>query len=239
MGAVEVIAHRGASAYRTENTLAAFELALEQGADVLELDVRASADGEVVTVHDPTMLRTAGDPRRVDELTRAALGAIEPAAARPASLEEVLARFGAGTRYLVDLKDPAPTWEGRVAEAIDRHGLRERAIVQSFDFESLRRLRTGAPWLELGALDPPMLGPQRPLDLVAAIATGIGVPHAALDAAFVAAAHARGLAVRAWTVDAPADIERMAGLGVDGVITNAPDVAATVLGAPTAGRAAA
>ena len=225
----EVIAHRGASAYATENTLAAYDLAIEQGADVLEFDVRAAAYGEIVTVHDPTMLRTAGDPRHVVELTSTELESIDPPAARPASLDAVLCRYGPDTRYLVDLKDPAPEWEERVAEAIDRHGLRERAIVQSFDFEALRRLRAAVPWLELGALNPRMLGPQRPLHLVAEIATGIGVPHATLDAEYVGAAHARGLAVRAWTVDEQADVERVLGLGVDGVITNRPDAAAAVV----------
>lgn len=219
----ELIAHRGASAYAPENTLAAYDLALEQGADVLELDVRVCADGEIVTVHDPTLLRTAGDPRRVDRVTVAELRALDAA---PATLDEVFARYGRATRYLVDLKDPVPGWEERVPEAIARHGLRGRVTVQSFDFEALRRLRARVPWLALGALNPAVLGPHRPLDHVEQIGgEAIGVPHATLDSSFVRAAHGRGLKVRAWTADAPADIERLLALGVDGVITNVPDVA--------------
>lgn len=235
----EVIAHRGASAYATENTIAALDLALEQGADVLEFDVRISADGEIVTVHDPTMLRTAGEPRRVDDMTAPELKTVEPDHARPATLDDVFHRYGRETRYLVDLKDPTPDWEERVPEAVERHGLKQLAAVQSFDFESLRRLRQGAAgdWLELGALNPRLLGPHRPLDHVKQVAGAIGVPHATLDRAFVKAARRRGIAVRAWTVDAPADIERALTLGVDGVITNAPDIAARIV-KPSLGAAA-
>jgi glycerophosphoryl diester phosphodiesterase len=99
--------------------------------------------------------------------------------------------------------------------------------VQSFDFEALRRLRGGphGKWLELCALNPRLLGPHRPLDQVKQVASAVGVPHATLDREFVRAARRRDIAVRAWTVDAPADIERVLTLGVDAVITNAPDVA--------------
>src|SRR5215210_464846 len=73
----EVVAHRGASAYAPENTFAAFDLALAQGADVLELDVRPAADGHLVLVHDPTLERIAGDPRAVAGLSRGALETLD------------------------------------------------------------------------------------------------------------------------------------------------------------------
>src|SRR3712207_2038110 len=142
----QVIAHRGASGYESEHTFAAFDLALAQGADVLELDVRATADGELVAVHDPTLARTTTDPRRVDELTTL------DHPARPVELGAVLERYGDSTRYLVDLKDPDPAWEGRVVAALARRDLSERATLQSFDLQALERLHADAPELPLAAL---------------------------------------------------------------------------------------
>src|SRR5918993_392641 len=89
----EVIAHRGASAYTPEHTFAAYDLALEQGADALELDVRSTADGALVLLHDATLLRTTNDPRRVDELTSAGLAELDHPAA-PVALDSVLGRYG-------------------------------------------------------------------------------------------------------------------------------------------------
>jgi glycerophosphoryl diester phosphodiesterase len=229
---VDVVAHRGASAYAPEHSFAAYDLALAQEADVLELDVRRTADGGLVLVHDPTLLRTAGHPRAVDGLTRDAIEELD-AATRPPTFEAFLERYAGAPLLLVDLKDPTPEWEGRVVEAIERHALRERAIVQSFDLEALRRLRRRAPWLTLSALLTRELVPCDHLDAAAEFASGVGPWHGAVDAAVVEAARARGLAVRPWTVDDPAEMKRLLGLGVDAIITNAPDVGvAVVRGAP-------
>jgi glycerophosphoryl diester phosphodiesterase len=225
---VDVVAHRGASAYAPEHTFAAYDLALAQEADVLEFDVRRTADGELVLVHDPTLLRIAGDPRGVEGLTRAAIEELD-AATRPPSFEAFLERYAVVSRLLVDLKDPTPEWEGRVVEAIERHDLRRRAVVQSFDMEALRRLRRRAPWLTLSALFPRDVPPADHLAAAAGFATGIGPWHGAVDAELVAAAAARALAVRPWTVDEPAEMQRLLALGVDAIISNAPDVAVAVV----------
>jgi glycerophosphoryl diester phosphodiesterase len=92
-----VVAHRGASAYAPENTFAAFDLALAQGADVLELDVRPAADGHLVLVHDPTLERIAGDPRAVAALSRAALETLDELV-RPASFDAFLDRYAGASR---------------------------------------------------------------------------------------------------------------------------------------------
>jgi glycerophosphoryl diester phosphodiesterase len=217
----QVIAHRGASAYEPEHTLAAYDLALEQGADALELDIRASADGQLVIVHDDTLARTGGDPRRVDELARAEIAA-------PA-LDEVLGRYGASTRYVLDLKYPSLSWEGLVVEAIERHGVGGRTLVQAFDHSALVRLNGALPRDALAALYVDGYAPTlADLDQVAASAGGIGPWHEHVDAGMVAAARERGLAVRPWTADAPEDIERLVALGVEAVITNVPDVALAI-----------
>lgn len=235
----EVVAHRGASAHRAEHTAAAYDLALAQGADALELDVRATADRALVVVHDRTLERTAGCPHPVAGRTLAEIRAGCGDRA-PLTLDDVLARYGARTRYLIELKDPEPAWAHLVADAVARHRLQERATLQSFDAAALRRVHDRAPWIDCAPLAMRRRG-ARTLDRLASFATGVGVWHRQIDAGFVAAAHDRGLAVRAWTVNEPAAIRRVVALGVDGVITDAPDVAASLTrpaSAPALARAA-
>lgn len=226
---IEIIAHRGASAHEAEHTFAAYDLALAQGADRLELDIRASADGELLVVHDRTLLRTARDPRAVAQLRRGDVDRLLPSI-RPLRLDEVLARYGRSTDYLVDLKDPHPEWEGDVAATLERHGVGDRCLVQSFDVQAMRRLRATAPDLPVAALYRRRPLSMATLDAIAAFARSVVVCHRFLDAGFVAAARDRGLSVGTWTVNEPATVLRAAALGVDGVITDAPDVAVAALG---------
>ena len=205
---MELIAHRGASGHAPEHTFAAYDLALAQGADMLELDVRATAAGELVVQHDRTALRTGREPLPLDA---------------------VLGRYGRATRWLVELKDPEPSWEQRAVGALAAHGVADLAVVQSFDVRALRRLAHPA----LAALTRHRPSARR-LAAIARHAQGVGVWHEALDPATVAAARAHGLAVRAWTVNDPAALARVAALGVDGVITDLPDVARAAVAAVAA-----
>ena len=219
---VEVIAHRGASAYAAEHTLAAYDLAVAQGADTLELDVRATADGELVVLHDRDLLRTAGVARDIADLDAVAIARMDPAT-RPLTLDAVLDRYAGVARFFLELKDPVPEWEAGVIGAVDRRRLRDRVIVASFDSDALRRLRHRAPWLTVAPLYDAYPPRGAGLAAVALYASGIGARHEDVDAALVADAHAHGLSVRAWTADAAADIERLVAAGIDGVITNVPD----------------
>src|SRR4051794_21040273 len=121
---VSIIAHRGASAYAPEHTLEAYDLALFMGAHCLELDVRSTADGTLLVVHDATLRRTAGDPRAVRDLRAGDLHTLDPEL-RPLMLETVLRAYGASTRYLVELKDPRPGDARRVVDLADRLGRRD------------------------------------------------------------------------------------------------------------------
>jgi glycerophosphoryl diester phosphodiesterase len=218
-----VIAHRGASAYAPEHTFAAYDLAVAQGADMLELDVRATADGRLVILHDRTLLRTAADPRPIDRTPAAALAALDPAV-RPPTLCAVLDRYPTATRWLVELKEATPACARAVAAALLERGLADRAIVQSFDARALMRLRAVAPALAVAPLYCRAPCARR-LRRVAAFATGVGVRHTAVDRPLLLRARACGLDVSAWTANAPAELERLITIGVDGVITDAPDVA--------------
>ncbi len=227
-----VIAHRGASAYAREHTLAAYDLALEMGADVLELDVRSTADNRLAVVHDRTLRRTAGDGRRVAEITGWDLLRMDPSL-RPLLLGEVLDHYGTSARYLIDLKEPRAPLEREVAAAIAARGLGPYVQVQTFSRAGLRRVGRSDPALSLAQLYPPLMPAELirgDLGRVASFANAVGPEAASVDAALVAAVHRAGLRVQPYTVNDGPELERLLSLGVDAVITDAPDRVRAAIG---------
>ena len=228
-GPVRVIAHRGASADAPENTFAAFDLALAMGADVLEFDVRLTADCEPVLVHDETLLRTHGDPRPIAEVTLHDLRQLDGAL----SLADVFARYGDGTRYLIDFKCPDGVVERRSWETVVEHGVERAVEIQAFCRHGLRRARRLDMAVSLSRLYPafaPSAAIRRGLPRVARFANAIGPEASSVDAALVSAAHRHGLRVQPWTVNDPAEMDRLLALGVDGLITDVPDRAVAASG---------
>ena len=220
LGHERVIAHRGASAHAPEHSFAAYDLALETGAEAIELDLRPARGGQLVALHDATLERTTGDPRHVAELMTAELAAL-PAATRPPELDDVLERYGRGTRYWIEIKDPRPCDEHVLVDALARHGLRDRVTIQSFDRFSLRRFGRLDPGLRRVALRHPGARGRRPR--AGGGLAGIGVEASTVDAALVLAAHSAGLTVHAYTVNDPSEMERLLALGVDGLFTDTPE----------------
>lgn len=178
-----VVAHRGASAYAPEHTFAAWDLAVEQGADYLEQDLQLTADGELVVLHDDTLDRTARGPaesctglvadKTLDQLRACEVGSwfneAKPEVADPAfadqripTIDEVFERYGSDVRYYIEIKAPdaSPGMERALLDALDRAGLGEpearsrQVLVQSFSAESLRRLHELRPELPLVQLLP-------------------------------------------------------------------------------------
>ncbi|TLP57089.1 glycerophosphodiester phosphodiesterase [Microbispora triticiradicis] len=242
-----VVAHRGASAYAPENTVAAFRLARDQGADMFELDVQETADHHLVLMHDTTLSRTTDvekvfpgrSPWRVGDLTLAEIRGLDAgswfsrkyAGERVPTLGETLREMrGSGLGLLLEIKEPRlyPGVEARVAEEIGRDtGWRGRIVVQSFDWESMRRFHRLVPGVPIGLLGTP---PVADLPRLAAFADQINPPYAGVTAGYVRRVHRLGMKVLTWTVDAPAAVRRLTGAGVDGVITNRPDVVREVAG---------
>ncbi|WP_082558867.1 glycerophosphodiester phosphodiesterase family protein [Kitasatospora sp. MBT66] len=228
-----VIAHRGASSAAPENTLLSDEVARRAGADWIENDVQPSRDGVPHVLHDDTVDRTTNGTGRVRDLTAAQLGALDAGAwfapttagARvptlAAQLDDLRTRGGS---LLLEIKGPHTRDEvSRIVKDIRDRGMAGRVFVQSFETDALRYTRELAPELPLGllraSLDADPVAVARDLGLSAynpadtALATRPEV---------VAALHAAGVAVNAWTVDAPARWKALDTAGVDGIITNRP-----------------
>lgn len=234
-----VIAHRGASAEAPENTIAAFELGIRQGADGIELDVHLSRDGHAVVIHDSTLERTTDGTgpvgaRTVRELKRLDAGGWRGPAfrgQRVQTLQEVLERFRERTRFWVELKggsDLYPGIEERVVGLIEIYEVLDRVLVQSFDHGALARCRGLNREVTLGALV--IEAPADPARVAPGIVQAICPEVDALTEAAVAAIGAAGLASYVWTVNEPAQMDRLVAWGVSGIITDRPGVLRARLG---------
>lgn len=235
------IAHRGASAYAAEHTPAAYDLAIAMGADVLEVDVRLTADGVPVVVHDRTLWRTAIDPRAVADVTVRDLEMFDPAI-RPLTLSQVFDRYGTETRYLLDLKAPRPPLERRVLEVAGEAGLRERIQMQSFNRAGIRRASRIRSRTSFAQLYPPYMPKRallRDLGRIKAFVDTVGPHSSSVDEVLVRSAHESGLRVQPYTVNDRDEIARLLAIGVDGIITDRPDLARTEIDQAARKRSAA
>ncbi len=235
-----ILAHRGASAEAPENTLAAFDLALRQGADGIELDVRLSADGVPMVIHDARLERTTSGTGRVDALSVEALRRLDAGSwfneRRPALakarfrglkiplLAEALARVKErGCRAYLELKRERNSNDGleeKVLKAIHEAGVADNVVVISFRPEALERMRELHDGIALG-LDCTRTLPA--IRRAQAAGARVVLPLGALvTRKFVERAHAQALQVAPWGVETPRAWRRLLGIGVDAVITNRP-----------------
>ncbi len=212
------IAHRGASVDAQENTLEAFALAIEQGADMIETDLHLLRDGAVALYHDDEI---GGAP--VGALTLVELRQRLP---RAPTLQETLDRFGTRIAWNLEIKSPSSgDYAGLERIALDevcRRGILERTLFSSFSDSVLGRLRGLDARARLGTL----VWVRQPGDILArAASVGAEAVHLHLLLATeerVRDAHAAGYRVNVYTVDDPAAQRRLSGFGVDGVFTNLP-----------------
>ncbi len=219
-----IIGHRGASGDAPENTLGAFELALQLGADGIELDVRLTADGQVVVIHDATVERTTDGVGAVSNLTWAELQALDAGSGQSIpSLDEVFESFGRSMLYNIEIK--SMSWwndalEQAVADRIESHGLESQSLVSSFSPLSVRRARKHLTRSTmLGHIR--QSGWSRPAHRL--FRAEADHPHYSLvDISYMRWAMQRGLRVHVWTVNDAATAKEMARLGVHGIISNYP-----------------
>lgn len=220
-----IIGHRGASADAPENTLGAFLLALEQGADGLELDVQLTADDEVVIMHDDTLERTTSAHGRVRDLTLAQIQQATTSDGQPVpTLADLFATCGNQTRYNIELKEF--TWRSSgldtaVAQLIQQHDLAQNCLISSFNPRLLHRAhKVMPPATPLALLRAPSLLQYTSYFFKHGRADH---PHHSLvDEAYMQWAHQQEYRVHVWTVDDPAEAQRLTDLGVHALITNKP-----------------
>lgn len=252
-----VIAHRGGASLRPENTLAAFAHADEIGADILEMDVRRTADDELVIIHDATVDRTATGSGAVNTLTLAEIKQLDagfrfsPTNAKVVisnevdfpyrgkgvtvpTLEEVFGSFPT-KRILIEIKKGEPEWVAdKLCASIRRHERTLTTLVASVNDATLTRFRAQCAEVATSASSDEARNflALRFTHLTAAYSPAfhaLQVPPnlgklPIITREFVEAAHSRNLLVHPWTINDEQEMRRLLDLGVDGIITDRPDL---------------
>lgn len=220
------IAHRGDPLAHRENTLPAFAAAVASGADMIELDVRRTADGRAVVVHDPTLERLWEMPRRVADLTRD-----EVTALGIPDLVQALAAIPPHVQVMVDFEEEAVAEPALVdVVAMDSLG---RVVFSGDCFTGHRRIRALAPDARIAATwNSDLPCPDALLDELAAELYNPSGHVLARDPGAVERMHARGTGVSVWTIDERADMELFLDLGVDAIVTNRVAALVELLDAP-------
>jgi glycerophosphoryl diester phosphodiesterase len=249
---VTVIGHRGAAGLAPENTDAAFAVAKDLGVP-FELDVTLSADGVVVVIHDDALERTTNGAGYVDETPWANIKDLDAGVfldpkwegQRVPRLDEVLRTYAPHVVVNVEIKSPRegkPPWEvaKKTIAAIDAAGARDRVFVTSFSPYVLAACREYAPDIPRGQLYGTFKGADLKFYekwvLRNLLLNGKAVPDLLVAEApllrprYVAKMKDRGYRVLAWTVNEPAEMKRLVEMGVDGIITDRPDLALDVVG---------
>jgi glycerophosphoryl diester phosphodiesterase len=232
--ACEIIAHRGASATAPENSLAAVRQAITDQTDWVEIDVQETADGEVVVVHDSDFKKLAGVPTKVWNITHAELATIDIGSRfgaefrgeRVPTLAEVLDCCRGKTRLVIELKyyGHDQQLEQRVVDLVEAHAMQSHVAVMSLRQDGVDKIQTLRPTWRTGLLTAVAVGQLAnvPTDFLA-VKADMGTRK------FVQSVHARGKQVYVWTVNDPVSISLLINRGVDGIITDKPALARTVL----------
>jgi glycerophosphoryl diester phosphodiesterase len=239
-----IFAHRGSSVYAPENTLAAFKLAVQQQADVIELDAKLTADGQVVVIHDETVDRTTDGTGWVNSLTLAELKRLDagskfsPAfqSEKVPTLAEVFEAVGNQIFINVELKNfasPIDDLPDKVVSLIKKYGLERSVILSSFNPIALIRARFLLPKVPMGLLTISGLAYVTLRSRLVRFGPRLALHPAYVDVTpeLVLAAHQIKCRVYAYTVKQPDQMQRLFELGVDGIFTDDPPLAHRILAA--------
>ncbi len=235
-----ITAHRGASNQAPENTMPAFRRALELGADGIELDVHMSADGRLVVIHDETVDRTSNGKGLVKDKTLAELKELDFGSwfsegfrgEKIPELEDVLELLSDRDVLLnIEIKNGPvfyPGIETAVADALQKYGMTDRTIISSFNHYTLVEIRRYNPGIRTAPLY--MAGLYKPWDYARSIgASAIHPLFYNIVPEVVKGCRENNISVNPFTVDRPEHIRAVAEAGVDGIITNVPDVAIKIV----------
>lgn len=222
-----ITAHRGASHGAPENTKASVALAIEEGADYAEIDVRLTEDGIPVLMHDRALFRTTGILNDIDKVTYGELTSYD-AGKRYAKefegesvpcLQEILEEYGWKIRFNIELKDGGNRQLAeRVAELVGAYGMEERCVVSSDSYEALEWVKSVNDRITTGYIMSLVYGEVFGYDAV----DFFSIKSSCITEQLVERAHAKGKEVHAWTVNKGYEIKRLQELGVDNIITDNP-----------------
>jgi glycerophosphoryl diester phosphodiesterase len=232
--AAEITAHRGAKHDAPENTLAAVALALDQGADWVEIDVQLTADGHVIVVHDRDFNRVSGSPLRAETSDLAELRALDVgrwfgadfAGESPPTLGEVLDLCQGRAGVNIELKyfGPDRGLAERVIEIVEDRAMGDQVLLMSFAHQAIAEAKKARPDWQMGVLVAVAVG-----NILRLEADFYAVPMSVATRRFIRAAHRRGREVHVWTVDDPLRMSALVSRGVDNLITGYPTVARDML----------
>ena len=237
-----VIAHRGDKAFAPENTLAAFKQAAEKGADAIEFDVKLTADGQVVVLHDQTADRTTNGSGNVAKLTLEALRDLDAGVQFPGkfsgekipTLQEVFETVGHRLHMNVELTNyatPGDALVTKVVELVKMHGLQKQVLFSSFFARNLRKASMLVPEVPRGLLTlSGLMGFWGRTFGWRGNYTALHPNLSDVNPGMVYRVHAARKRIHVWTVNGDVDMKRMIGLGVDGIITDDPALALRLLG---------
>lgn len=235
---VSNVAHRGATAYTPENTIAAFDLAVDMKADYIEIDVQRSKDGELVLIHDTTVDRTTDGTGKVGDLTLEQLRSLdagswkgEQFAGEPIpTFEEILDHYHGKIGILIELKAPElyPGIEEQVAAALIERNLHkpqnEKIIIQSFNFESIKKMDQLLPKVPIGVLTSNRADTTlEALQEFSTYADWFNPSYGIVTEELVNQVHSLGMQIGSWTVRSQEAADFLFEMGVDAIISDYPD----------------
>lgn len=230
--AFRVIAHRGASGYAPENTLASFQKGVDVGADMLELDIHMSKDGELVVIHDPTLERTTNGSGYIKNYTVKELKRFDASkrfdayrGERIPVLQEVFDLTRKRTTFAIEIKNCPilyPDIEKKLVLQIERNDLIDDVIVIAFYHPSLKKIKQYNPDIKTGILySGGLMEPWVVAETVGANALHPKYQYTFAD--IVEEAHKRDYLVHPWTINSAEDLQRWVDYGVDGITSDFPD----------------
>ncbi|HDR7642555.1 glycerophosphodiester phosphodiesterase [Bacillus wiedmannii] len=241
---IKNIAHRGASAYAPEHTIAAYKLGQQLRGDYIEIDLQMTKDGHLVAMHDETVNRTTNGTGLVKEHTleeikqlntgsffnekHPSLAKKEFENANVPTLEEIIKTFGHNANYYIETKSPDeyPSMEEKLLEIIKHYGINDKVIIQSFSEASLQKIHSldvNIPLVQLLPYKKAAQLTELEMKKYKTYCIGLGMNYKYIDSTYVKRIKKHGLEVHPFTVDNETDMKKLILWGVDGMFTNYPD----------------
>ncbi|MFF2880279.1 glycerophosphodiester phosphodiesterase [Bacillus toyonensis] len=241
---IKNIAHRGASAYAPEHTIAAYKLGQQLKGDYVEIDLQMTKDGHLVAMHDEIVNRTTNGKGLVKEHTLEEMKQLNAGSffnekypnlakkefenAKVPKLKEIIEMFGHNANYYIETKSPDeyPGMEEKLLEIIKYYQISDKVIIQSFSEESLQKiysLHANIPLVQLLSYQKSVQLNELEIEKYKTYCIGLGMNYKYIDSSYVKKIKKHGLEVHPFTVDNEKDMKKLLSWGVDGMFTNYPD----------------